>query len=395
MLAVGLFLFPTVGAASKQAMAPLAIALAAGLLAATLWRNPRAASPARPVALLFAAFVTYVAAVHLPPALGEPGSAETLSKLAMLAMVLWLAAAGWTGPAASARLDRVALAGFGGLALGALFLLVELSFDAPLHRLSDGLGSAVTVDPARYNRPVVALLLLSLPLAGLLARRVGWRPAVAALLLGVAPAAGSDSAAGWLAAAVAAMVYLASRWRPGAVLLLGGALTLGFAVAAPPLLATAYQVATRHEIRMPLSFADRLEIWDHAADAVAGAPWLGQGLGSVRHLPLTDEQRDRYRFHKAPSTHAHNAALQIWVEFGAVGIAAGLALLGIGGAAIRRMDRHAQATALATAAALLVVGMLSFGLWQETWLGLIGVTVALLRLAALPVAPPGAPERIP
>ena len=390
MLSAGLFLYPAVGAASKQALAPLAIALAAALLAVTLWRDRCAALPSRAVGLLFGAFLAYVAAVHLPPAPGVAGIGETLEKIGMLAVVLWLAAGGWTRVAAGARLDRVALWALAGLALGSLFLLIELGFDAPLHRLSDGLGPAVTVDAARYNRPAVALLLLCLPLAGLLTRRVGTRHAAAAVLLGVAPVLAGDSAAGWLAAAAAALVYAAARLRPGAVLAVGGALTLVMVVAAPPILSTAYQVAVRHEIRMPLSFTDRLEIWDHAAAEVAKAPLLGHGLGAVRSLPLTDEQRARYRFHKAPSTHAHNAALQLWVEFGAVGIAAGLALLGIAAAAVRRMDRSAQATALATAAALLVIGMLSFGLWQETWLGLIGVTVALLRLAALPAAGHGA-----
>lgn len=389
-LSAGLFLFPVVGAAAKQAMAPLAIALAAAVLAVTLLRDRRAALPARAVGLLFAGFLGYVAALHLPTAPGADGPAEAAEKLGMLAVVLWLAAAAWTRVAAGARLDRVALWALAGLAVGSLFVLVELGFDSPLHRLSDGLGPDVRVDSARYNRPAVALLLFGLPLAGLLARRIGRAPAIAAVILGLAPVLCSDSAAGWVAAAAAAVVYLAARWRPGTVLAVGGALTLAMVVAAPPILSTAYRIATENEIRMPLSFADRLEIWDHAADAVAEAPLLGHGLGSVRYLPLTDEQRARYRFHKAPSTHAHNNALQVWVEFGAVGAAAALALLGIAAAAIRRMDRPGQATALATTAALLVIGMLSFGLWQETWLGVIGVTVALVRLAALPAArPPG------
>lgn len=387
MLSVGLFLFPAVAAASKQAMAPIAIALAVALLAVALWRDRRAARPWRPVALLFAGFAGYVAVFHLPPALGDGKSGETLLKLGMLALVLWLASAGWTDVLRAARLNRVALWALAGLALGSLFLMIELTFDSPFHRLSDDIPQGVTVDPARNNRPAVALLLLAIPLAGLLARRVGRGPAILALLLGAAPVLAGQSAAAWVAGAVAIPVYLAARQWPRPVLVAGGILTLVFIVAAPQILATAYRVATRDEIRMPLSFTDRLEIWDHAAGEVRNAPWLGHGLGSVKYLPLTDEQRDRYRFHKAPSTHAHDAALQVWVEFGAVGIAAGLALLGLGGVAISRMDKAGQATALTTASALLVIGMLSFGLWQETWLGLIGVTVALLRLAALPASP--------
>lgn len=369
---------------AKQAMAPLSIALALGLLVVTLCNQRRSALPSLSVAVLFAVFLAYVAGAHLPPALGEPDWTETIVKLGMLAVILWLASADWTGPIRPDRLAYIAGWALAGLAIGSAFLLVELTFDSPFRRLSDGLAASVVIDPARYNRPAVALLLLSLPLAGLLARNVGRRHAITALLLGLAPALAGQSAAGWLAALVATLVYAAARWRSGAVLVAGSVLTVGLVVGAPPLLTAAYQTAVRQEIAMPLSFTDRLEIWDHASDAIRQAPWIGQGLGSVRHLPLSDEQRSRYRYHKAPATHAHNAALQIWVEFGAIGIVAGLALLGIGAGAIRRMDRNAQPIALATASALLVIAMVSFGLWQETWMGLIGVTVVVVRLAAQP-----------
>ncbi|EDP63260.1 O-antigen polymerase [alpha proteobacterium BAL199] len=391
ILAGGLFLFATIGAMAKQAMAPVSIALALGLLAVTLCNQRRSALPSLSVVLLFAVFVTYVAGVHLPPALGEADWAETIAKLGMLAIVLWLASAGWNGPIRSDRLAFIARWALAGLAIGSAFLLMELTFDSPFRRLSDGLAASVVIDPARYNRPAVGLLLLSLPLAGLLARQVGRRHALVALLLGLAPALASQSAAGWLAALIAALVYVTARWRPRAVLIAGSVLTVGLVIGAPPLLTAAYQTSVRQEIAMPLSFTDRLEIWDHASDAIRQAPWTGQGLGSVRHLPLSDEQRSRYRYHKAPATHAHNAALQIWVEFGAIGIAVGLVLLGIAANAIRQMDRNAQPVALATASALLVIAMVSFGLWQETWMGLIGVTIVVIRLAALP-APGGMAE---
>src|SRR3546814_9483007 len=63
VLCAGLLLFPAVGAASKQAMAPIAIVLALALLAAILLADRRAALPSRPVALLFAAFLGYVAQI--------------------------------------------------------------------------------------------------------------------------------------------------------------------------------------------------------------------------------------------------------------------------------------------------------------------------------------------
>lgn len=387
MLCAGLLLFPSIGAVSKQAMAPVAIVLAVALFAATLRADRRAALPALPVAAVFAILAAYVAVLHLPPELGNGGVGETLTKLAMLALVLWLTSAGWPRAVDSRHLGTIALFGLSGLAVGAAFLLVELLFDAPIHRLVEGLDASVFVDASRYNRPAVALLLLSLPLAGLLAGQVGRSHAAVALTLGVGPAMLADSAAGWLAAAVAAVVYASARPAPRAVLLAGSLVTAAFVVAAPLLLPAAHRTAVERGTELPLSFTHRLEIWDHAAGAVAEAPLFGTGLGSVKHLPMTDAERDRYRVHKAPSTHGHNAAIQVWVEFGAVGIAAGLALLGIAARAIGRMDRTAQPVALAATAALLVIAMLSFGVWQETWLGMIAVTVLLMRLAALPERP--------
>lgn len=384
VLCAGLLLFPSVGAASKQAMAPIAIVLAAAMLTATLWADRRAALRSRPVAALFALFLAYVGLFHLPPALGDGGSGETVAKLAVLALILWLAAAGWPSVLAPPHLRLVALWGLAGLALGSAFLLVELLLDSPFHRLADGLDSLAFVDAARHNRPAVALMLVSLPLAGLLARQAGRLPALAALVLGIVPALIADSAAGWLAVATAAVVHVAARWRPRWALAAGCVVTAGFIVAAPLLLPAMYRASVERGVELPLSFTDRLEIWDHAASAVAASPWTGTGLGSVKHLPMTGEQLARYRFHKAPSPHGHDAAIQIWVEFGAVGIAAGLALLGIGARAIGRMDGGAQAVALPATAALLVIAMLSFGVWQETWLGMIGVSIVLIRLAALP-----------
>jgi|GEM_PF-769202 len=386
ILAAGLVLFPTVGAASKQAMAPIAIALAVILLVATLRIDARAALPGRAAGLLFAGFAGYVAAFHLPPALGDGGVGETIVKMGMLAVVLWLVSAGWITRVAPECLARIALWALAALAAGSGFLLIELLFDSPMHRLVNHLGPDVVVDSARHNRPTVALLLLSLPLSALLARQIGRSHAVLALALGAIPAFAGDSAAGALAALVAAVVYPIARWRPGAVLAAGAVVTVALVVAAPPLLSSAYRLVVQHDITMPMSFRDRLEIWDHGADAVADAPWIGRGLGAVKLLPMTEERRTQYIFHKAPSTHAHNAALQIWIEFGAVGIGLGLALLGVGAAAIGRMDRSARPAALSTAAALLVIAMLSFGVWQETWLGLIAVTLLLVRLAALPTA---------
>lgn len=127
------------------------------------------------------------------------------------------------------------------------------------------------------------------------------------------------------------------------------------------------------------SWAERLRIWTFAAEQVARSPFVGQGLDASRLYP------------DAIPLHTHDAALQIWLELGAVGAAlAAVFWVAVFQAAARigGEDRTASATACAAATAYFVAGALSFGVWQEWWLaiGALGaaavVVVARFRAAA-------------
>ena len=111
----------------------------------------------------------------------------------------------------------------------------------------------------------------------------------------------------------------------------------------------------------------RLDIWTYSAARVLEHPGLGWGLDASRLIggPV--------------SLHTHNAALQVWLELGAVG-AALFALIwvvvfeAIGKAA--PADR-AGAAACAGAAGATCHRRASFGVWQEWWLALAAVTAAV------------------
>jgi O-antigen ligase len=80
------------------------------------------------------------------------------------------------------------------------------------------------------------------------------------------------------------------------------------------------------------------------------------------------------------SLHPHNGPLQIWLELGAHGaVLAALvwwALFDLCARAARN-DRPGGAAAGGAATAYFVIGALSFGVWQEWWLGLGAVTAAV------------------
>jgi O-antigen ligase len=120
-----------------------------------------------------------------------------------------------------------------------------------------------------------------------------------------------------------------------------------------------------------ISWHVRLDVWRFTARQIVGHPFIGWGLDSSRawpdHIPM----------------HPHDAALQLWLETGAVGVALAAlfwAWLFVRIDAIVPEDRLAAAIMAATAAAYLTIGAISFGVWQEWWLALGAFALAVCAL---------------
>ncbi|TDG27061.1 hypothetical protein E2C05_24260 [Paracraurococcus ruber] len=155
---------------------------------------------------------------------------------------------------------------------------------------------------------------------------------------------------------------------------------------------------------IPPSAAHRLMIWDFVIGRVAEKPLLGWGMEASRSVP---GHRDRAspellaRFNLADPAraawiptaemlplHPHNGALQLWLELGLPGALLGGLLAWLLGWAAARSARPAVATAMLAAGS--VTAMLSFGAWQEWW---VGAELMALAAAALLPAPRGGPPR--
>lgn len=176
---------------------------------------------------------------------------------------------------------------------------------------------------------------------------------------------------------VSGAVFVAIRFlgRPALLAWIGG-IALYF-LAAPVIIHALGHGALIHpaegDIRVE-SWAIRTDIWRFAADRILEKPFFGWGLDAARTFP------------QAIPLHTHNAAIQIWLELGAVGAAiTALFWLWLGGRidAIEETDRPLAAACAACASGYLTIGALSFGVWQEWWLGLGALSiVACTALAA-------------
>jgi O-antigen ligase len=122
-----------------------------------------------------------------------------------------------------------------------------------------------------------------------------------------------------------------------------------------------------------MSWAARLDIWRLAEQLIEQKPFTGWGLDAARTI-------------QGIPLHPHNAALQIWLELGLPGATIAAMLFtwffyGIG--ELQAEDAEMAGAAAGAVAAYLVIGALSFGVWQEWWLGLGGLTAGMIAVDAV------------
>lgn len=258
---------------------------------------------------------------------------------------------------------QVRLAGLfavGATALAAV-LLIEGATGAAIYRsLTEAIGDPVRPDLARRNvaQGTYALALMYWPALAVLLHEDRRRMALL-LTAGAVAAPFLLSAMAPLAALIVggAVYGAARRFGPGTWRWIGG----GFAAATmltPWLVLAARPVFPAISEAVGASWAARLEIWLFSAQRAAEKLWLGWGLdGSRAFQPFM--------------LHPHNASIQLWLELGILGAVLASVVWWL----LARRAAGIGAHALAAAASYFVIGALSFGVWQEWWLGLGAMTV--------------------
>ncbi|MDE2230389.1 MAG: O-antigen ligase family protein [Alphaproteobacteria bacterium] len=287
---------------------------------------------------------------------------------------------------------RVGAAAAIGIALGTALLLFEWATDAALVHWIHGWGQAVAVNFSRYDRGATTLVLILWPAVVALRR---WRLLQAALAALVAVSVYLMPSAASLMALVAGVVAFAVALRFPR--LIAATLAAGVAASAAllPVVVPSYETTVRLQHDAPWikgSGIHRLLIWRFAAERIADRPLLGWGMDASRDLPggrrdfaATLPGIELSPGHDAMPLHPHDALLQWRVELGIPGTLLGLAIVLWG---LYRVGwrfgppREAQAAALGWATTVLVIALLSFGIWQAWWLSDILLTASLLAASA-------------
>ena len=249
---------------------------------------------------------------------------------------------------------------------------------------------------ASYSRGAAAHALFSIPLAIGLWRMGRRRLAVAVLIVAPMPFALEQTSAqlalvAGLATAAAIFAVPRLRW-----LLLVGQTVLVLAV--PVVLPHDNLDRLCGLIDSKASVIHRVTIWNFALDRWAEKPVAGWGLATSRFVPGGQGYADFMtpcgravgtlpdgtpNLPRLLPLHTHNAAVQVWLELGAVGalaLAWLVAVLSVQGYA-RATDRLGRAAVAGLSTSAFTVAVVSFGAWQSWWWATIILAVGLTAAA--------------
>jgi O-antigen ligase len=268
----------------------------------------------------------------------------------------------------------------GAVASACILILVELWTGLSLRR-----ALAVQSDPFIFNRPAVTVLTVSLPIVLLLVKRDQLWLGVAVAGLVVATVLQSESGAAMLGLIAGCVAYLVARLSRRLALALAS-VGLVAAVATAPVTG---EIADRslspalHDKLAGSHAEERIAIWKLFGAVVQQEPVKGLGIGVS---PRLHETRVAPRMladnpNLPAAWHPHNAALQVWVELGAVGAALGLLVLLLLVRRLASLPPALLAHSMALLAAVTGISLIGHGAWQGWWPAAIGAAVVWLRAA--------------
>ena len=252
-----------------------------------------------------------------------------------------------------------------GLGLSTVLVMLEYNLDMPVAHIFLTLFERPLPYLYVYDRGIVILSLLLWSLVGLL-RLPLWATTLA--LAGVVALVQATSSQASLAGfSVGALFYLLATWRARLAQLALGTMIIAALLFMPVM---CYLMPTfidgSVDIWPAANGASRLKIWSQTAQAIWLQPIQGHGIEASRYLPVV---RDHI--------HPHNGILQLWIEFGLIGILAMIAI-------VISVLQRAQLTpaAVATAAGWLVIFCVSYNIWQPWWLAMPFILASVSQIVS-------------
>jgi exopolysaccharide production protein ExoQ len=377
------FVGPLVAVFAPNGMVPLAAAAALGCLATA----PRSALPRGWNRWLLMSLIVLPAWAAMTAfwAVVPRGSVLAALQLAVVftSAPILVGAAGTVPEAVRPGIAKALVAG--AVIAWGLLLALGLGIDLLTPTFRVAYPDAQERVAMMFGRAFVVLMVLApaVILAGW--RLAGWRLAGPLAAMTAASILVTHSIA--VKAGTILMILVAvAAWRSVRKTILGARILLIALMVSAPLLPALFpppHVSWETMQWLPSSAHHRMTIWQFTAARVAEKPIFGWGMDAARSIPggeirLVMVRGDNERFEQLMPLHPHNAALQVWLELGAIGASIATVLFAaLVGLPAREANPAVRAGMAASLAAALTAAMVSFGAWQSWWLCSLVLTAAL------------------
>ncbi|MCW6509032.1 O-antigen ligase family protein [Lichenifustis flavocetrariae] len=297
-----------------------------------------------------------------------PMTARGLREMLPEVVFGWAAAAAWPIVARRSDLKLLVL----GIVLAGSLIAFEAATRMPLHQLV-----RVRALPFDLKRSSIPPLLLLWPAFALCHRDRQFYRAGSLVVFAEVGAIVSHSSASIVAILLGGAVYALSFYAPR-VTLWGYAAIMTVALLIAPWTGTfmTHLLPPRVEMLLEEQHAkQRVAIWTAFEQRVQERPWLGHGFdASFRVADAAGTPAGRPGEEVIQGIHPHNQLLQVWIDFGAVGAVAVLAMIAHLFASLRGLSPRDRAPRLAFLASATMMGLVGVQAWDPWWLATIAVT---------------------
>ncbi len=262
-----------------------------------------------------------------------------------------------------------------GIIAASSLLCIEILSQGLMHNLIRGNPISVPVDPDEFNRGAVAITLYFYAMLALFRgeKYQNWLLGMALCPLIIA-LMNTSSQAAQLSFIVGAIFLFGFPYRSKATwsILKYGIVTL---MLISPFCVSYIYIHYAADLQT-IDFmkngyiGHRLETWDYISRYMMNSPFFGYGIEASRGI--TDYDSKHIYDASNYTIHPHNFVMQIWIEFGLIGIIIAMGLMHYFISKIQNdFSIQQQKCILPTFMAILVSASTSYGVWQGHWLGLL------------------------
>lgn len=266
--------------------------------------------------------------------------------------------------------------------LSSFLIYFELKFDGPLYNFIRQGSDKSPFNPTVFNRSSVTICFL-LMTAFVLIEKKKWFHYLSLILVIPMLIAGESQSAQLLMVFAPLFYFLfPSKYKISWVIVVLGITVVS--VIKPFIVLHYYpDIPNLRELNYFLRHAaagPRLEIWDFISRKALEQPWFGHGLEFSRHYQEF-ETLGKYNDYTTVM-HPHSYILQLWIEFGIVGVMTFMAIItSLSVYFYKCLTGIIQKSAMTMLVSFLLVSIVSHGMWQSWWISLAFIITGLIIMA--------------